>query len=222
MRPYIDLHTHSTVSDGSLSPAALARAAAAAGITTLSLTDHDSTGGLEEAGAEAAGLGLEFIRGVELSSACPYAGGLVSVDVLGYYVPKDNQALEQRLERLRSARNTRNAGILKRLEEIGLPIKEEELLPQGTHVFGRPHIAGAMLRRGYVQGPREAFERYLGRGKPAYVPKEIFTPEEAVSLLASVGAGPFIAHPLLIPASEEWLEGLLRRLMPLGLAGVEV
>ena len=209
------MHTHSTVSDGSLTPSALARVAAEAGVTALSLTDHDSTEGLEEAETAAGRLGLEFIRGCEVS-----ASG--SVDVLGYYLPRHSPPLEEALDRLRDTRNARNAAVLERLSALGMPLSEEEVRAQGVNVFGRPHIAAAMLHRGYVRRLGEAFALYLGNRGSAYVPKDVFSAEEAVSLLTGIGASSFIAHPLLLRLAESDLEKLVRRLIPLGLTGIEV
>lgn len=221
MKKIIDLHLHSTASDGSLRPAELMEAAARAGVSTLALTDHDTTAGLLEAGARAAELGLEFIPGVELSCSTEYG----QLDMLGYYAPlpgaDGNGAFEERLTALRQARGRRNAVILEKLGALGLPLGLDELLAEGESAVGRPHIAALMLKKGYVGSVREAFERFLGAGKPAYVPKEEFSPEGAVRLLLSAGAVPVIAHPLLIRAPWEWLDALVAALAPLGLAGLE-
>lgn len=217
MKKTIDLHMHSTVSDGSLSPVELMEAAASAGIQTVALTDHDSTAGLKEAAEAAERLGMEFIRGVELSCTTEFG----QVDVLGYYIPLGNQFFEDELQRLRDARDRRNLLILQKLAEMGMPIDASELQSDGQSAVGRPHIAKLMIRHGYVKNVREAFERFIAADKPAYVPKEDFSPAEAVSLLAGLGALPVIAHPMLIHAPDEWLEALVASLVPLGLAGIE-
>lgn len=221
MKKIIDLHLHSTASDGSLAPAKLMEAAAQAGACAVALTDHDTTAGLCEAKARAEELGMEFIPGVELS--CHTECG--PLDMLGYYVPLPGTelsgAFEARLASLRQARERRNAVILEKLGELGLPLGQDELLAEGESSVGRPHIAALMTKKGYVGSTREAFDRFLGAGRPAYVPKERFLPEEAVRLLISVGAVPIIAHPLLIHAPWEWLEATVAALAPQGLAGLE-
>lgn len=217
MKKIVDLHMHSTASDGSLRPAELMDAASRAGIYALALTDHDSTAGLAEAAARAAELGISFIPGVELGCQTEYG----QVDVLGYYVPLHDDYFEERLLALRTARDRRNARILEKLAALGLPVSAGELLAEGESAFGRPHIAALMLKKGYVKSVAEAFDRYLGQDKPAYVPKEAFSPAEAVKLLARVGALPVLAHPMLIRAPREWLDALVASLAPLGLAGLE-
>ncbi|MDR2892749.1 MAG: PHP domain-containing protein [Deltaproteobacteria bacterium] len=237
MRQYIDLHLHSTASDGSLAPAELMRLAAQAGIGTLALTDHDTTAGVPEAQAEAVRLGLELIPGCELSSKTEYG----QVDVLGLWVPWNDQAFEARLEELRLARGRRNVLILDRLRSLGMPLywpplpaedkhvnteglnasEDERENPESLKTVGRPHIARQMLQQGYVKSTREAFERYLGEGCPAFAPKEDFSPEQAVRLLSDHGAVTVLAHPMRIPAPADWLEDLAARLKPHGLDALE-
>lgn len=208
---------HSTVSDGSLPPDELMRLAAASNVTTLALTDHDSTAGLAVAEQSARELGLDFIRGVELSSRTEYG----HVDVLGLWTPVDDPEFEALLDKLRRDRLDRNAAILRKLEHLGLPIDPEALAAFPSDTLGRPHIAGLMLEKGYVKSYREAFDRYLNAGRPAYVPKAEFSPEEAVEALARAGATPVLAHPMLIRCPKDWLEDLVRKLAPLGLRGLE-
>lgn len=217
MKKIIDLHLHSTASDGSLGPAELMEVAARAGVSCVALTDHDSTAGLKEAAAVAASAGMDFIPGIELGCSTEYG----QVDVLGYYVPLDDAAFEKRLQGLRAARGRRNMLILGKLDELGLHVSPEELEAEAESTAGRPHIAAIMMKKGYVKSIREAFERFLGEGKSAYVPKEDFSPEEAVRLLVSVGAVPVIAHPMLIHAPWEWLDALVGRLSECGLGGLE-
>lgn len=218
MKKIIDLHLHSTASDGSLSPAELVEAAARVGVSSLALTDHDTTAGLEEAAEAALRLGIDFIPGIELScsTACR------QVDVLGYYVPLGKPDFEKKLAGLRAARDRRNALILEKLARLGLPVSREALAEEAAgSSIGRPHMAAQLVKLGYVKSMKEAFERFLGDGKSAYVPKEDFSPSEAVALLVSVGAVPVIAHPVLIRASSEELEALVASLVPQGLAGLE-
>lgn len=234
MRPYIDLHLHSTASDGSCSPTEVVELAAQAGITSMALTDHDTTAGLDEAEEAASWHNIEFIRGCELS--CPTEFG--PVDFLGLWVPVDEPEFEKKLEFLRDARGRRNLAILEKLEELGVPISLDECAEAqkdktcaynevplggvcGLNTLGRPHIAMELKRKGYVKSLQEAFDRYIGEGKPAYVPKEEFSPQEAVDLLSGAGAVTLVAHPMLIRCPAEWLDDFVAGLIPVGLDGME-
>jgi predicted metal-dependent phosphoesterase TrpH len=220
MRQYIDLHTHSTASDGTLSPADLIALAVKSNVTALALTDHDSVAGLDEAEAQAQKLGLEFIRGCELSCSTEYG----HVDILGLWLPHDIPELEKHLAWLREKRKLRNQQISDTLKSLGMSINLSEC-PQNLNSIGRPHIAGLLLRKGYVTSIREAFDRFLGEGKPAYLAKEDYSPAEAVSLLAKNRAVVILAHPMLIHAPKDilpaWLDNLAQGLIPLGLDGLE-
>lgn len=217
MRQYIDLHTHSTASDGSLAPAELVRQAAREGITILALTDHDTTAGLAEAEAEAGRLGLEFVRGCELSSHTPYG----HADFIGLWLPEQSPLFEEKLAWMREARSRRNEVMLDKLERLGLPLGFDPAAFPNLKSLGRPQIAVQMVRQGYVKTPQEAFNRYLGRDRPAYVPKEACSPEEAVNMLHAAGAVTVFAHPMLLPAPPDWLVELIARLAPLGLDALE-
>jgi predicted metal-dependent phosphoesterase TrpH len=220
MRQYIDLHTHSTASDGTLSPGELLALAAGSNISSLALTDHDSVAGLDEAEAAAQGLGLEFIRGCELSCAAEYE----NVHILGLWLPRAIPELEQSLVWLREERKRRDQRIVEKLQKLGMAIDFAEL-PQETDSPGRPHIAELLLRKGCVKSIREAFQRFLGKGKAAYFPKEAYTPAEAVRLLSRARALAVLAHPALIQAPgavlSGWLERLVQELAPLGLDALE-
>lgn len=217
MRQYIDLHTHSTASDGSLTPTELVRRAAAEGITVLALTDHDSTAGLDEAETEARRLGIEFVRGCEISSHTPYG----HADFIGLWLPRDNREFEAELAWMREARARRNKVMLRKLDELGLPLGFDPAAFPNLKSLGRPQIAVQMARQGYVNTPQEAFARYLGRDRPAYAPKDSRSPEEAVKMLRDAGAVTVFAHPMLLAAPPDWLEALIERLIPYGLDALE-
>ncbi len=217
MRQYIDLHTHSTASDGSLAPAELVRQAAKEGITILALTDHDSTDGLAEAEAEAGRLGIEFVRGCELSSQTPYG----HADFLGLWLPGETVEFEAKLAWMREARARRNEVMLEKLDQLGLTLGFDPASFPNLKSLGRPQIAVQMVRQGYVKNPQEAFNRYLGRGRPAYAPKESPSPEEAVKMLHEAGAVTVFAHPMLLAAPPDWLEDLIKSLIPHGLDALE-
>lgn len=211
----IDLHTHSTYSDGTDPPADLVRAAYAAGLRILALTDHDCTDGLPEATATAVELrGLEIIPGIELS--CEHDDR--EVHVLGYFLQTENAELQARLAELRQARLTRASRMLDKLDEIGKPLGRDRVAEiAGTGSFGRPHLARAMMEAGHVSSIDEAFARYLTRGKPAYVPRPRLSIPAAIALIGGAGGVASIAHPWGI----DNLPGVLSVAAAAGLAGLE-
>jgi predicted metal-dependent phosphoesterase TrpH len=215
----IDLHVHSTASDGSESPAGVVRLAAAAGLKAIALTDHDTQSGIAEARAEATRTGVELIAGAELS--VEWEQGAMHVVVL--FLEPGPGPLQDRLAELRKGRTERNTRIVERLSELGLPVSEEEILDLAAgESVGRPHIAAVMVSRGYVESIFEAFDRYLARGKPAYMARPRLSPEEAIGLALESRAVPIVAHPhtLGLNTSEE-VSATLRRLAGAGLVGIE-
>lgn len=186
----VDLHLHSTFSDGLYTPAQLVEQARAAGITVAALTDHDSLNGMMEMLTAGSKAGLKVITGVELGSQV--AG--VSVHILGYGVVLDNVALLENMLRLRHAREIRLQKILGKLQERGLAVQVEECDPKNRAV-GRPHVAKAMVAKGYVATVQEAFDKYLGRGKSCYVPQPKLSPAAAVALIHGAGGLAVLAHP---------------------------
>jgi predicted metal-dependent phosphoesterase TrpH len=215
----IDLHVHSTASDGSESPGAVVRMAAAAGLTAIALTDHDTQSGIAEARTEAAGAGIELIAGTELS--LEWVQGAMHMVVL--FLEPGPGPLQDRLAGLREGRTERNRRIVERLAELGLPISEAEILDlAGGESVGRPHIAAVMVSRGYVESIFDAFDRYLAWGKPAYMARPRLSPEEAIGLALESQAVPILAHPhtLGLNTSEE-VSTTLKRLTGAGLVGIE-
>jgi predicted metal-dependent phosphoesterase TrpH len=215
----IDLHSHSNASDGSDEPAALVARAAALGIRALALTDHDTQSGIGPATREAAAQGIELIPGTELSLDWP--GGAMHLIVL--FLPAGVGPLQDRLAAIRDARHARNLEILEALGSLGIPVEAEvvELLAGGESV-GRPHIAAAMVGRGYVTSIAEAFDLYLGWGRPAYRPRWRLSPEEGIALALESGGVPVLAHPhtLALDTSEQ-VAATLRRLKAAGLRAME-
>ena len=216
----IDLHTHSTFSDGSDSPTELIEKAASASISTIALTDHDTLEGVSEAKKAAAANGVNLIPGVELSLETDTTGGM---HLLVLWLEPGEGPLQARLDELQGGRTGRNDQILARLEELGMPLGNEEVLDEaGAGSVGRPHIAQVMVNRGYVPDIKTAFDLWLGNGKPAYAGRPRLGPEEAVGLARSSGAVPILAHPhtLGLHTSEE-MSQLLSRLHDAGLIGLE-
>jgi len=215
----IDLHTHSTASDGLLSPSDLVRLAREKGVEVLALTDHDTMSGVAEADGEADRAGVEFIPRVELSVDHP---GTHEFHMLGYFLDPQNPELVRRLARMREGRGDRNELILKKLAGLGMPLSMEDVLEfaKGDSV-GRPPIAHAMIKKGYVASFEEAFERYLGSGRPAYAGRERLSPEEAIALVRRAGGVAVMAHPQFLRLPDRELEAMIARLAKAGLTGVE-
>jgi len=210
---HVDLHAHSTASDGSQSPAAAVAAAHAAGLSALALTDHDTLAGIPEAQQAADACGLRLIAGVELS----VHQGPMEVHLLGLHI-RDVAALQDGLEVYRGHRRTRAETIVARLNAAGVPIAFEAVLAQADGAaIGRPHVARALVAAGHVRDLREAFDRWLGAGKPAYVDKERLEIAEGIALVHRAGGIAIIAHP----AAEGYRERL-EPLVAVGLDGVEV
>lgn len=216
----IDLHTHTSRSDGILEPRALVEAAAAAGVGLLAMTDHDTLAAVRELRApDAAPLpaGLELVAGIELNTASE-AG--VEVHILGYGLDLADERLEARLEALRAERRVRFERIVARLREIGCSIDAAlaELDLTKTEALGRPTIARALVAAGHATSVAEAFERLIGRGGPAYVPRPRLDPATAIALVREAGGLAVLAHPAEVVASGN----LLAELVAVGLGGLEV
>jgi len=212
----VDLHTHSTRSDGTDSPAELVRLALAAGLTALALTDHDTLGGIPEARAAAAAGSLDLIAGVELS--VDWEAG--PAHFLAYWIEPGEGPLQDRLAELAEGRARRNAEILTALAGLGFDLSGEDLR-SGPGVVGRPHIAAALVRRGHVPDLPAAFDLYLARGRPAYRPRIRLTAADAVTLTRRSGGAAVLAHPHTIAAGGEAYAAALEAFAALGGAGVE-
>src|SRR5829696_3070931 len=189
----IDLHTHSSVSDGTDAPAELVRKALAVGLDVVALTDHDTFDGLDEAVAEGERLGLHVVRGMELS--CSRHGN--SVHVLAYGADPASPELAAEMARVRDGRLGRLAGVLTKLAELGVPVTEAEVMAQvgDSPSVGRPHIADAMIKAGHVRDREEAFDRFLAEGGPAHVQRYAIELERGIDLVHAAGGVAVIAHP---------------------------
>lgn len=215
----IDLHLHTTHSDGSLRPPELLALAKQANVTALAITDHDITAGIPEALASGEELGIEVIPGVEISSF----DGRSELHILGYFLRWQDQRFNDRLTGLRASRHRRNPLIIERLRAAGLDLTYEEVQTlAGTESVGRPHIAQVLMRKKYVTSAKEAFDRYLGEGKAAYVARELPTPTEAIAWIRDAKGVAVLAHPTWIKAGSEGLHSQIRALKDAGLGGIEV
>jgi predicted metal-dependent phosphoesterase TrpH len=218
--PLCDLHMHSTASDGTCSPAELVAEAVSAGLKAVALTDHDTFAGVDAMEAAARAAGIRFLPGIELSVELPDGGG---IHMLGYCFTRGRGVLERELERVTRGREERNRRIVARLGELGLELTYEEVLAQaGGKIIGRPHFAAVMVRRGYVAEPKEAFDKYLGKGKAAYFDRERFTAEQGIQFIRECGGVAVLAHPslLTLPAGQT-LDEVVRHLADCGLGGIE-
>ena len=210
---FVDLHMHSTASDGSRTPADVVRAAAFAGLGAIALTDHDTVAGLAEAHVAGAELGVRIVNGVELSAV----EGDAETHLLGLHL-RDVLVIERELGALRDMRERRGQRIVEKLIALGVLVTFDDVLAQASGgAVGRPHVARALVADGWATDVRDAFDRYLGAGKPAYVAKDQLGMADAIAIIHSAGGLAVLAHPGGAGTRER-----LTALMALGLDGVEV
>jgi predicted metal-dependent phosphoesterase TrpH len=216
----IDLHVHTSYSDGTLSPRELLRYAADRGIEALAVTDHDTVDGVAEALQEGNEVGVEVVPGVEISAQ--WESGILHI--LGYFVRTDHPELIETLAYLKKEREDRNTKILSRLRDLNVHISLDEVNSEaGCGVPGRPHIAGVMARKRYVSTLQEAFDRYLKRGASAYVQKAKLAPIDAMQLIIRADGLPVLAHPHSLGERDpSRLEEIVKGLADQGLQGIEV
>jgi predicted metal-dependent phosphoesterase TrpH len=214
----VDLHLHSVFSDGTATPEEIVATAAEIGLTGIALTDHDTLAGIPRASAAADRTAIKFIAGTELSVEWRDQ----TMHLLVYFLDPGPGPLQDRLVELRAARDERNLRIVSLLQGLGLDISIEEVTTEaGFGVVGRPHFAGVMIEKGYVESVAEAFDRYLAAGRPAYAPRQKLTAEAAIRLARDSRAVPVIAHPHTIGLrAAEYATGF-RQLVSIGLGGIE-
>jgi predicted metal-dependent phosphoesterase TrpH len=217
----IDLHCHSTASDGTMSPAEVVRQAVEIGLSALALTDHDTIGGVEEAAEEAKRLHIDFLPGIEISAEFPQPGTL---HLLGYGVDPQSPTLRDLTKTLLAGRDNRNPKIIEKLRLLNIDITMEEVEREaGGKVIGRPHMAAILMRKGYVNSIKQAFDKYLAPGGLAYFDKERLTPKQAISMILESGGLPVLAHPIQLRyLSDGELERIVKDLVDMGLRGIEV
>lgn len=219
MNELIDLHVHTTASDGTMTPRELVFYAAAKGLKAVAVTDHDTVDGVAEALDAGKEAGIKVVPGVEIG--VDYPG---EMHILGYFIDYKNPRLVEGLEKLRLFRENRNPQMVEKLREIGFDITMEEINDAaGGNIIGRPHFASVLVRKGYVKDNKEAFELYLAAGKPAYVKKDRLTPKEGIELITGAGGIPVLAHPKYLRVDEgRELGHLINELKQYGLQGIEV
>ena len=214
----VDLHVHSTRSDGSMKPSDLVEYAIQKGLMAFALTDHDTTAGIEEAINAARGREIEVIPGIELSTE--YKGR--DIHILGLYLPYSNLDFQQKLTRFLDSRTVRNHKMCHALNEHGIDIQYDallELFPDS--VITRAHYAEYLLMKGHVKSRNEAFDRFIGDYAPCFVPREKITPLQAITLILEFGGIPILAHPLLYHMGNDALDELVSLLATHGLVGLE-
>ena len=216
----IDLHMHSTASDGTLTPSELAKSVAAKGLKAAALTDHDTVAGVAEFKKECERLGVEAVSGVEISAKYK-----TEMHILGLFVDENNAQLVEKLDELKTTRKNRNAEMLALIQKNGFDITAEDIIGQKNGGLlentGRAHMAKAFVKKGYADSVQDAFDKYLSKGKSCYISRKLFTPEESIKLIKDAGGIAVLAHPYFITKDKDELYELLSWLRKLGLDGVE-
>ncbi|HTE87068.1 MAG TPA: PHP domain-containing protein [Dehalococcoidia bacterium] len=211
-----DFHTHSTYSDGKLTPTQLADMAHRNGVRVMALTDHDTTEGLVDmAEALCRYPEISLVKGVELSTDIPGS----EIHILGYFMDVENEGFQRELACFREGRLGRGQEMVRKLQALGMPVTWERVQEiAGDASVGRPHVAQALLEQGHVKTIAEAFDRFIGREGPAYAERDKLTPEQAIELIRGAGGVAFFAHP----SYTKDIEGVLPRMKQAGLTGMEV
>ena len=215
---YIDLHTHSNFSDGSMTPTELVAHAKEKGIAAIALSDHDTVDGVAEALEAGKRFGVEVVPAIELS-----VQSATETHILGYYIDTESRVLVETLKKIKESRLSRTVNICRKLNALGFEVSIEEvaaIAPSG--IIGRTHFAAVMVQKGYIGSIREGFDKYLANGRPAYDgDNQYLTAEAAVRLIDLCGGVSFVAHPHLIRLSDEELTIFLKKLKSYGLSGIE-
>lgn len=215
----IDLHMHSTFSDGTLTPEVLVAQAAGYGLSAIALTDHDGMEGVDPFLKASETAGPRGIAGVEMSAEVSRG----TMHILGYFVDHTHTELNEALQRIRGGRAARNREILRKLVVLGCPLEWDEVTAfTDEEVVGRPHFAMAMQARGYVKDKTDAFNRYLAKGRPAYVDRLRLDPDACIAVIRKAGGVAVLAHPYTLALGEQALRKRVAELRDMGLQGIEV
>ena len=215
----IDLHMHSTFSDGSLAPQELAEVGKQVGLSGMALTDHDTTAGVAAFIEATASVGVIGVTGVEISAEVSHG----TLHMLGYHIDPGSATLGDALAQIRGGREYRNRKILARLQELGMTIEWDYVAGfAGDEVVGRPHFAQALLAKGYVESKQEAFDRLLGKGQQAYVDRFRLSPADSIQMIRGAGGVPVLSHPYTLDLNRVELREFIKELAAQGLQGMEV
>ncbi|MBQ4132763.1 MAG: PHP domain-containing protein [Desulfovibrionaceae bacterium] len=217
---FIDLHTHTTASDGTATPAEVVETAHGLGLDAIAITDHDCMDGVAEAVQTGLRLGQTVIPGCELAAHTPYG----EMHIVGLWAEPGHKTLNNLLKEQQAMRELRFQEILAGLHRVGINLNKDEVAAEtgGGNSVGRPHIARALLRKGYAHSVQDAFKRYLVPGKAGYAPRRLLSPDEVLTALKEAGVTTVFAHPMSLPAPEGWVRKEAERLHMLGLLdGIE-
>jgi len=218
---YIDLHTHTTFSDGTYTPSELIKEAKRRNLAAIAITDHDCTSGIDEAIDVGALLGIEIISGIELAAYYP-SPKKTEIHILGLFVDHKNPLFISEIKKLMDARDLRNIEMTKKLTSMGLPITYDELMEEaGIGSCSRAHYAKLMVKKGYVKTKKEAFQKYIGTGKPGFVPRPLPSPKECIDLIVRSGGCAILAHPTLYKIDFKEIYSMAKDLKEQGLVGIE-
>lgn len=212
----VDLHVHTTASDGTFSPAEAVRLARDIGLSAIAVTDHDTVSGFAKAETEGRSLGIEVVPGIEISTK--YGG---AVHILGYFIDPDCPELRQELEMLVQDRDERNRKIVKLMEDDGLPVTYEEMQRRFGEVIGRPHFAQILVELGLARDIKDGFERYVNRGQKYYLPRRFISIDDSIELIRIAGGVPVLAHPFQYKLTDAALRDLIEHCLEHGLMGME-
>jgi len=217
MEKYIDLHTHSNNSDGSMTPTELVFHAKENSLSAIAITDHDGVGGVKEAMKAGEKAGIEVVPGIEFSAKCE-----TEEHILGYYIDIDNPVFSSALTNILRAREQRNIETAEKIQELCFDITIDDAKKYaGGAIIGRAHFAKAMVEKGYVESVKSAFDKYFSVGKPCFCKTQLYTSAECVSFINEAGGAAFVAHLHLIKKSDEEIFAFLKELKAAGLCGIE-
>ena len=218
MTEYIDLHVHSNISDGTMTPEQVVKLAADSGLAAIALTDHDTIDGIEEAVKAGEEYGVKLIPGIEISAE--YKGS--DLHILGLGIDYKNKEFADKVALCRDSRDNRNLKMVEKINQQGFPLTWEIMVERfGNNSITRAHFAKYLLDEGYVQSKEEAFAKYLNPGCPCYVARQKVTPKEAIEMILGAGGHPVLAHPLLYKMSPDRIDSLVVMLKEYGLQGIE-
>lgn len=219
--PIIDLHVHSTASDGTYTPAEVAKLAKTIGLSAIALTDHDTIDGLEEFQKAGAALDIETIAGIEFAALWT-KHHRPEIHIVGLGFDPNHPVLSERMKDIKESRNIRNQKMCEKLSSIGLHLTLDEVAANaGGEIITRAHFANVLLQKGYVAKKEDAFSRYISTGLPGYVEREFLSPKLCIQTIKEAGGAAVLAHPTLYGLNMEQLEELCAELIPCGLDGIE-
>jgi len=217
MNKIVDLHTHTTASDGSYSPSSIVELAKKVGVCAIAITDHDTTDGIDEAIIAGLENNIEVVPGVEIS-----VGGTDDMHILGFFIDHKNTIINEKLEGLKKSRDQRNKEMIKRLQNDGFNITYDEVKQlTGAVTMGRLHIAQAIEKKGLINDYRKIFKRYIVQGGSAYVAREKLSEKVGIETIIASGGLPFLAHINYLKKNDDEIDAIVKRLMGFGLAGIE-